>query len=215
MSSPHHRHAPTGEAAAGEGDLHPVAGGATARHRRHGATLQHSPHPIVLGLPGIYQEGHLVAGICAAADATLAPVFAVLDSFPAHLDPATTPEDMIAWLASWIGAVLPTATDPGPRREALQRTAEHLAWYGTAHGIRTALATIHGIDVDIDEPGATAWTLDPDTPLPGESATRPVHFRVTAAGLDLRSVDALLAQLKPAHVRHTTELLDRATIDHL
>jgi phage tail-like protein len=158
----------------------------------------------------MYQDDPLVAGICAAADAALAPVFAVLDNYASYLDPATAPADTLHWLASWIGATLPDTAEPGPRRKALQRTAEHLGRHGTTHGIRTALATIHGLEVDIEEPGATAWTLDPDKP-----AHRPVHFRVTAdSDVDLRTVDGLLGQLKPAHIRHTTELVPGPAIPH-
>jgi phage tail-like protein len=165
--------------------------------------LAHSPHPTIAQLPGIHQDDPLVEAFCAAADHVLAPAFAVLDAFPAYLDPATVPEDMLAWLAGWIGETLPTG-DPAAARDALRRVTEHLPWHGTAHGIRAAA---HGLDLELDleETGATGWSTEPGTPLPG---TRPAHIDITVHPADqmagaLDRFETRLVALVPAHVTHT------------
>jgi phage tail-like protein len=165
--------------------------------------LEHSPHRMLAQLPGIHQEDDLVEGFCAAADHVLAPVFAVLDAFPAYLDPATVPEDMLAWLAGWIGETLP-ASVPATARAALCRVTEHLPWRGTAHGVRTAVA-VHGLDLDLQETGATAWSTKPGAPLPGRRHAHvdlTVHLADHSPG-DAGRLAAVLVGLLPVHVTHT------------
>src|SRR3954464_5221988 len=67
------------------------------------AVVSSTPHPILATLPGVYQAEGLMEAMCAGIDSALAPVFAVLDAFADHLDPALCPEDMLAWLGGWIG----------------------------------------------------------------------------------------------------------------
>ncbi|HEX3826755.1 MAG TPA: phage tail protein [Sporichthyaceae bacterium] len=165
--------------------------------------VEHSPHPTLGQLPGVHQEDRIVAGFCAAADQVLAPILAILDAFPAYLDPATVPEDVLAWLAGWIGETLPPGV-PAAAREALCRATEHLPWHGTAHGIRTA-AAVHGLDLDLEETGATAWSIRPGAPLPGRRHPHvdlTVHPADHVAG-DVDRLAALLVGLLPVHVTHT------------
>ena len=62
-----------------------------------------SPHPLVDTLPSMLREDSFAGGLCGSFDGLLAPVLLTLDTFADYLDPATTPEDMIPWLAQWLG----------------------------------------------------------------------------------------------------------------
>ena len=69
-----------------------------------------TPHPLGSTLPPLYHSDDFAQQLCAAFDDVLAPIFAILDCFPAYLDAGTAPEDMLDWLAGWIGLTL---TDQG------------------------------------------------------------------------------------------------------
>jgi hypothetical protein len=65
-----------------------------------------TPYPLVEILPSLLREDAFAQSICAGLDEVLAPVIATLDSLPAYLDPATVPDDMLGWLAGWMGIAL-------------------------------------------------------------------------------------------------------------
>ena len=67
-------------------------------------------------------EGDLLLGTpgADAVDAALAPVVSTLDSFSAYLDPATVPEDMLRWLASWVLVAVDDLQRPERRLEVVR-----------------------------------------------------------------------------------------------
>ena len=170
-----------------------------------------TPFPLGASLPGLYQEDDLVQRLCAGLDEVLAPVVTDLDCLHAYLDPATTPSDLVHWLAGWVGVVLDDA--PPERWRHLVRSAAALhRRRGTVAGLRDVVVAVFGVEPEILESGGTDWSARTGAPLPG-SPEPFLLVRVRApegATLDARRLDALVAAVKPAHVPHRVEVLPGA-----
>jgi phage tail-like protein len=168
-----------------------------------------SPHPLGERLPGIYRDDPFTQRFLGAFDEVLAGVIAVLDCFPAYLDPALAPEDFLAWLGGWVGVPV-DETWPIERRRAFVASAVDLfRMRGTAAGLAAHVAVFTGGEVEIIEPGATAWSRAPGAQVPaGESADLLVRVRVRdPAAIPAARLDALVAASKPAHVPHRVEVV--------
>lgn len=167
-----------------------------------------SPYPIGETLPGVFRGDSFTQRWCAALDEVLAPIVATLDSFPAYLDPATAPEDLLPWLAGWMGIALDGHQSAERQRELVQIGVELLQWRGTARGIRSAVRALFDLDPELVESGGTATSPQPGTALPG--GDRPellVRLRVPNPDeFDVRRLDALVDMAKPAHLPHRVEI---------
>jgi phage tail-like protein len=179
-----------------------------------------NPHPIADYLPGVYREAFIDERLrtnresfgsrfLGAFDAVLAPVLASLDNLEAYLDPDTTPDDFLDWLATWVAAAIDGSWDEGRRRSFVAQAAELYRRRGTAAGLRDHVAIQTGGLVEIIESGASAWSTKADGKLPG-SPEPVVVVRVTVedpATIDPAKLDALVRGAKPAHVVHRVEVL--------
>jgi phage tail-like protein len=170
---------------------------------------QRSPRSVAAQLPGVYQDIPVVDAFCGALDEVLAPVLLTLDSLPAYLDPQTTPRDMLAWLAGWVGISLDPTPELDDQRTFVREGAQVLRWRGTARGLREALRLEAGLDAQIEESGGTEWSTTPGTELPGDGANR-VIVRITAAEpdqVDAGVVEEIVAAGIPAHVGYRIEVV--------
>lgn len=163
-----------------------------------------SPHPIGRTLPAVFGDDPLAQALCAGLDEVLAPVIVTLDALPAYFDPATAPDDMLGWLATWVGVVVDRHQSAARQRELVRTGAEVLQWRGTVRGVREAVRSVFGIDPEIDEPGSVVWSVDPDTPVPdARHGELEVRLGVTdPAAFDLRRLDALVGIVTPVHIAH-------------
>jgi phage tail-like protein len=70
------------------------------------------------------------------------------------LDLTVTPEPMVQWLGSWIGAVgVDTSLPSSTQRRLVRAAGEMLAWRGTVRGLRQLLELISGAPAHIEEGG--------------------------------------------------------------
>jgi phage tail-like protein len=171
-----------------------------------------SPHPLAATLPALYADDSFAQRWCAGLDEVLAPVIGVLDSFPAYLDPWTTPPDVLDWLASWVGLDAVAALPVERRRALVYQAADLHAWRGTPAAVRGLVQLATGRDVDLEESGGTMWSGEPETALPG-SGVPGLVVRVRRADEDGDEVDpalltVLLGLVAPAHVPWRVEVLD-------
>ena len=80
---------------------------------------------------------------------------------------------------------------------------------GTAAGLAAQMSIQTGGEVEIIENGATAWSADPNSELPGTPEPL-VVVRISVPDpktVDTSRVDALVAAAKPAHVLHRVEVV--------
>jgi phage tail-like protein len=150
------------------------------------------------------QEDSFARGLCASFDDVLAPVLLTLDTFASYLDPATTPEDMIPWLAQWLGLGVDLNVEQARQRHELQIAGVLNATRGTRRSIAMELENALGMPVEVSESGGARWSPSPGGPLPGEPQEMLSIIVHPAAGqeVDLDRLGALIRSVKPAHVRH-------------
>ena len=166
-----------------------------------------SPHPLVEGLPGLYQEDDLSRRWLAALDDVLAPVFLALDGLPAYLDPATTPSDFLDWLAGWVGVLLDENWPIERRRAFVAQAADLYRLRGTARGLAAHVRIFTGGNVEIRETGGVTWSLTGGGPIagtPGYGLT--VRVSDAPSHIEADRLEALVATAKPAHVVHAIEV---------
>jgi len=162
----------------------PVRSGPAGRSAHEAETVLSvlSPHPLGATLPGLYADDSFAQRLCAGLDEVLAPAIAVLDCFPAYLDPRTAPPDLLDWLASWMGLVGAGRLPLRRRRALVTRAAELHAWRGTAHAVRELVQLATGHPAELEESGGTGWSRDAGTPLPGRAGSQlVVRVRVDLA----------------------------------
>jgi phage tail-like protein len=171
-------------------------------------------YPLVSQLPAVYQEDEFLRRFTSAFDATLAPVVSTLDDLSAYVDPRLTPPDFLSWLAGWVGAETEGVTSLSRRRDAVARAVKLHRRRGTVAGIQERLELAIDGEVEVTDSGGAAWSAVPDGELPGTDAfSLLVRVRVTDGGtVDMRHLDALVCDAKPAHVSHVIEVL--APEDH-
>jgi phage tail-like protein len=163
-----------------------------------------SPHPLADTLPSMLREDPFAESLCGSFDELLAPVLLTLDTFTNYLDPATTPEDMIPWLAQWLGLGVDLNVERARQRRELQVAGLLNATRGTRVSIATELENALGMPVEVNESGGARWSPTPGGPLPGDPQELLSVIVHPAAGqeVDLGRLDALIRSVKPAHVRH-------------
>jgi len=184
-----------------------------------------SPHALVDAVPGVYREAWLDElarypqqepfgqRFLGAFDSLLAPLLSTLDNLDAYLDPATTPEDFLAWLGEWVAVSVDETWEQDRRRAFVARGAELYRRRGTAAGLKEHLEIHTGRKVEITENGATAWSVKPGSPPPGRAQPQVVVTLVVddPNALDRAELDAVIAASKPAHVPHRLDIVTAAS----
>jgi phage tail-like protein len=163
-----------------------------------------SPHPLAATLPGLLREDAFAAELCASFDEVLAPVLLTLDTLADYLDPATTPDDMIGWLAQWLGLTVDPGVAHAVQRHELTVAGSLNATRGTRRSIELALRSALGVSVEVDESGGARWSPSPGGELPGDrTPTVAVVVHAAADSVDVERLDSLVRSVTPAHVVRT------------
>ncbi len=171
-----------------------------------------TPHPLGQTLPSLYLGDPFTQSLCEALDGVLAPVLSALDNLPAYLDLSTAPDDLLPWLARWIGMVLDPGQQPARQRELLRSASIRQGWQGTSRGIQQAVEALLGVRVEVIDSGGAAWSVDAQDPLPGDPVAT-VAVRVFPSDdqqVDEQRLDAVVRAIKPAHVTHRVQIVSQA-----
>jgi phage tail-like protein len=171
-----------------------------------------SPHPLGATLPSLFADDSFAQQLCAALDEVIAPDIAVLDCFPAYLDPGTAPSDLLDWLLSWMGLAQARSLPLERRRTLLARAAQLHSWRGTPQAVREVVELATGLPVELEESGGTTWSRDAGGPLPGRA--RPELVVLVRAetvdgehGVNEELLTRLLQLVVPAHLPWRLQLL--------
>lgn len=170
-----------------------------------------SPRPLLDTLPSVYRSDPMTEQLCDAFDDVVAPVFATLDCLVAYLDPQTAPEDMLDWLAGWIGLTIGGHENAARKRELIAAGAALMPWRGTVRGVREAVSVAFDEEIEVIESGAASWSTVPRADPDGADDPVLVVRVVTDATdtIDPRRLDAVVESVKPAHVPHRVEVVGR------
>ncbi|MFT3889747.1 MAG: phage tail protein [Arachnia sp.] len=168
-----------------------------------------SPHPLAATLPALLRDDPFAVGLCDSFDDLLAPAILVLDTFGDYLDPDTVPDDMLPWLAQWLGVNPDLADGWHIQRDELLLTRSLNQIRGTRWSIQATLENAVGAQVDVTESGGARWTATPGGDLPGEPepSIGVVIHQANPEAVDLERVEQLIRSLKPAHVRHSVSVV--------
>ena len=166
-----------------------------------------TPHPLGATLPGLYADDEFAQALCSGLDEVLSPVIGTLDNLPAYLDLATAPDDLVPWLARWVGMAVQANLPVERQRELLQSAVDLQGWLGTPLGVHLTLEALFGATAELEESGGSSWSTDPHAPLPGDPVPS-VRVRVSGGGpaLDGDQVEAVVAAVTPAHVLRQVDL---------
>lgn len=171
-----------------------------------------TPVPLSDTLPSMLREDPFARELCASLDEVLAPILLTLDSFAAYLDVGTTPEDMLPWLAQWVGLTVEKAQDGDAQREALRTACDVYALRGTRSGIERAISSALGVEVHVSESGAATWSDRADAELPGEALPAIVVTVRPLSGqaVDVEHLDAVVRAVRPGHVRYEVKVAQQS-----
>lgn len=110
-------------------------------------------------LPGVYRDdpagSAFLDRFVSLFDAAIEDIDRVITRFPALLDSASVPNEVLGWLASLIGVALDPSIAPGRRRDLIAAAPELFRKRGTPAGLHDVLAKAFGVDAAIEELGAT------------------------------------------------------------
>lgn len=200
---------------AGNGRYSTYGGGArklgTVSLRRYERSVNgHSPavaserRYLSRGLPAIYQENDFGVRFVSALEPLLDPVVALLDSLPAHVDPALAPEDMLALLAHWLGLEMDEAWPIASKRQLVSRGDELARRHGTAAGLELTLKiAFPEHPLRVEDAGTVTWKGKKEAKKADRSGAGFVVY--CDAPLDeheLGAVSRLIEQVKPVNVTY-------------
>ncbi|HCX84485.1 MAG TPA: phage tail protein [Micrococcales bacterium] len=164
--------------------------------------------PVATRLPGVLLDDDLFVRFASAFDQTFAPVYSTLDCLQAYVDPALAPDDFLQWLTGWVGLEPDERWSTERTRTVIASMASVHRWRGTVRGVREAVQLVVDGEVEVTESGGVVASLTPGTTPPGDA--RPwLHVLVRVAdpsAVDVRGLDAVVGNVKPAHVPHTCEI---------
>jgi phage tail-like protein len=168
-----------------------------------------TPHALGERLPGVYLDDEFTMRLTEAFDEVLAPVMVTLDCFADYLDPRLAPEDFVEWLAGWVAFAIDESWSGAQRRELIAQAVQLHRWRGTKRGLVAHVRQLTGGEVDIADSGVCAWSDRPGGPVPGSDPPRVVVLvRVPdPTTIDQRRLYAAIAELVPAHVLVTVEIV--------
>ncbi len=167
-------------------------------------------------LPAIYRDDEFMGQFLRIFEDVLGPIENTVGNLPLYFDPRLAPEDVLPWLASWVGIALDPALPVARRRELVASAAELYRWRGTRRGLIEYLRISTGVVPEITEHIA-GMRLDPETKLgvdtrlgsSGAGHYFGVIMRAVAPNrLDEKAVRAIIDAQKPAHTVYTLQIVN-------
>jgi phage tail-like protein len=161
-------------------------------------------------LPRLYRDDDFLGRLLLIFQSVLDPIEQRIDDSDHYLDPSVTPDELLPWLASWLGIAFTPGMSPSSQRELLLRAVELYRWKGTGRALRQELALRTGGRSLVVE-NFDGLRLGHDAALGVNTALgerRDGHVVVTlalpdGAGPDEQArADRLVRELKPPHVDH-------------
>jgi len=165
-------------------------------------------------LPGVFRSDPFLARFLLIFQSIVDPIEQSIDGTHHLLDPGLTPARFLPWLASWVGVELDPSLDETSQRELIRRAVELSRWKGTRRALREELRIrTGGRALIVENFDGMRLGQDACLGLNTHLGVRRDHcIAVTlaterGAGVDQRQADALIGELKPAHVGHVARIV--------
>jgi phage tail-like protein len=164
-------------------------------------------------LPAPYHADPFVGRYLMIVETILSSIEGKVDNLHYYFDPMVTPEELLPWLASWVGVELDENMPVAKRRVAIATAAGLYRWQGTRRAVRERLRAYTGTRPLIVE-NCDGMRLGQDAALGVNTRlgqARPYTMAITVAVDSADDVDpAVLRRIvdaeKPAHVTYTLEV---------
>ena len=154
-------------------------------------------------LPAIYQDNDFGVRFVGALEPLLDPIVALLDSLPAHVDPAVAPEDVLALLAHWLGLEVDEAWPVDRKRELVRRGDELARRHGTRAGLELTLRiAFPQHPLRVEDSGAVTWAGRESKRADRSGAGFVVYCDAPLDEHELGAVSRLIEQVKPVNVTY-------------
>lgn len=160
-------------------------------------------------LPAVFRGDTFLSRFLLIYQSILDPIEETIDNTHHYLDPGTAPTEFLSWLASWVGLNLDPGLDEARQRDLIRRAVELHRWKGTRRGLREELRIRTGGRALIVE-NFDGLRLGQDASLGlntnlGVRCDQFVAVTLATNGgreTSQQDADALVQELKPAHVGH-------------
>jgi phage tail-like protein len=107
------------------------------------------PHSLYLDfLPDLYRDVDFVGRFLKIFEQAFEPTVHILDTLWAYLDPLTTPEALLPFLAHWVGWSFHTPIAAERQRFLIRHAMQIYRWRGTRRGLRFYLHLATGLPLD-------------------------------------------------------------------
>ncbi|MGD9932223.1 MAG: phage tail protein [Dehalococcoidia bacterium] len=113
-------------------------------------------------LPGVFWSNEFLSRFLMIFESILDPIDRQVADLHHYFDPATSPREVLDWLASWWNLFLDESLGDERRRALVESAHEFFAWRGTRRGLAHLLKTTLGVEPEILEPTLAEVTQDPD-----------------------------------------------------
>ena len=173
-------------------------------------------------LPSIYSESEFLGRFLLIFESVLGPIEGIVNNLAYYLDPNTSPEELLPWLASWMRVGLDHNMPVERQREMVKSAAFLFEWRGTRRGLREYLRLFTGVAPKITEDfGGFALgegsQLGRTTVIGGGN---PHAFTVTfevadPSSINMTQVENIIESEKPAHTSYTLRVVQKELADEL
>jgi phage tail-like protein len=171
-----------------------------------------APSTYLAYLPSPYQGDEFLGRFLRIFEDVLGPIELTVDEIASYFDPLLTPEELLPWLASWVGVELDERWPVARRRALVARAAELYRWRGTRRGLREHLRIYTGYDPLIVE-NFSGMRLGQDAALGrntrlGQPSDHWLAITVLANEdeVDEATLRRIIEAEKPAHVGYAIEI---------
>ncbi len=111
-------------------------------------------------LPGVFHRNEFLGRFLLIFEEMLAPLDRQIANLPAYFDPDTTTEEMLTWLAEWVGIVFDDRVPVERRREAVNNAVRIYRRRGTRSGLADFIESVTGTRPEIEEPTLAELSRD-------------------------------------------------------
>ncbi|MEB3267046.1 MAG: phage tail protein [Leptolyngbya sp.] len=155
-------------------------------------TLVVRPHSLYPRfLPSLYREVDFIGRLLAVFEQTFEPAVQAMDTLWAHLDPLTAPQQLLPFLAHWVGWQALPQWPLADQRRLIRQAMEIYRYRGTRRGLSLYLHLYTGLPLP-----------DPSTPPQARAiAIEEVFTRGFILGETTLGEDAILGGGRPFHFR--------------
>jgi phage tail-like protein len=175
-------------------------------------SVEEQPSSYLQFLPGLYREDEFAGWFLRIFEDILKPIESVIDNIAFYIDPETTPQSFLHWLASWVGLVLDERWPEFRRRQLINKAIELYRWRGTKRGVTEFLRIYTGTIPQIIDTVPSATTRHRSDEIQTTKIAKlqaadvkPNCFTIILAidsSIDLDIVRTIIEIQKPAHTAY-------------